>query len=200
MEADKKLNGLKVVLLTGLAFVIGGFFRTYLELRFGWGEDVLLNLTIILSGFIVEAMIGFAVLAELLKEVYPFKKLWLAGVGAFAAGVLIPAIFINQFFISLLIFPGILIAIFLALFLRVRIGWKGLVLPIILGFLVCQILWFAVVINDNFLNWIYGNLGESNVTIIMNAIVNFIIGISIASGVLRMLRAIDKERTHSRDL
>lgn len=195
MEAENKLNTLKVVLLTGLAFVIGGFFRTYLELKFGWGEDVLLNFANIFGGFVVEAMIGFAVLAGLLKEIYPFKKLWLAGVGAFAAGILLPAIFVNQFFVALLIFPGVLIAILLALFLRARSGWKGLVLSIVLGFLACQILWFALVLNDNFLNWIYGSLGESNVTIIMNAIVNFIIGISIAIGVLRMLRAVGKEST-----
>lgn len=91
-------------------------------------------------GFLVEASIGIAALAWLLKGVYPFRKLWLAGTGAFAAGVLFPALLINQFCFTLLVFPGFLIGLFFSKYLHERSGRDFLVLSITLGFLVCQVL------------------------------------------------------------
>ena len=123
-----KPNLFKLSLLTGIGFVFGGFFRTFLELTLTRQENFMFIFIAIWLGFVVEAIVGMWVMAVLLRNTYPFKKLWLAGVGAFAAGILLPALFINQFFVALLILPGFLTGLFFSIFLREQKGPATLIL------------------------------------------------------------------------
>lgn len=192
MDQNKKeFSLLKVVLLTGLAFVIGGFFRTFLELTLAREGKFLLIFIAIWIGFLVEAVVGITVLASILRGVYPFKKLWMAGVGAFAAGILVPALIINQFFVILLILPGFLIGLFFSMFLNERSGRIGLILSITLGFLLCQILIYSASNDMDWMIWIYNNIGENSVKILMDIVMNFIIGVSVAVGIGFMVRKLD---------
>lgn len=178
-----KLNLLKLSLLTGIGFIFGGFFRTFLELTLASHENFLLIFIAIWLGFVVEAMIGMSVLAALLRSTYPFKKLWLAGVGAFAAGIFLPALFINQFFVALLILPGFLTGLFFTIFLREPKGKTALILSLTLGFIICQIMVFSVHNDANWTMWLYENVGENSVMIIVDMVMNMIIGISVSIGV-----------------
>lgn len=184
MEINKiKPNLIKLSLLTGIGFVVGGFFRTFLELTLADQENFLLIFIAIWLGFLVEAMIGMWVLASLLRRVYPFKKLWVAGVGAFAAGIFLPALFINQFFVALLILPGFLTGVFFSIFLGAQKGRATLIFSITLGFVLCQILIFSVGNDMSFTRWLYDNAGENSVKIIVDIIMNMMIGISVSIGV-----------------
>ncbi|MGB4587660.1 MAG: hypothetical protein WBI17_00295 [Clostridiaceae bacterium] len=184
MEINKiKPNLIKLSLLTGIGFVVGGFFRTFLELTLADQENFLLIFIAIWLGFLVEAMIGMWVLASLLRRVYPFKKLWVAGVGAFAAGIFLPALFINQFFVALLILPGFLTGVFFSIFLGAQKGRATLIFSITLGFVLCQILIFSVGNDMSFTRWLYDNAGENSVKIIVDIIMNMIVGISVSIGV-----------------
>ena len=193
MEEDKiKLNLLKISLLTGIGFAVGGLFRTFLELTLASEENFLLIFIAIWIGFIVEAVIGLTVLAKLLRAVYPFKKLWLAGVGAFAVGILIPALLLNQFFIILLILPGFLIGLFFTMFLKEPLGRKGLILSITLGFLLCQVLVFTIRNDMGWVLWLYDNAGDNSLKVLIDIVMNMIIGISVAIGVGFMVRGLEK--------
>ena len=184
MKTNKfKLNLLKMSLLTGIGFVVGGFFRTFLELTLANQENFLLIFIAIWLGFVVEAMIGMWVLAALLGSIYPFKKLWLAGVGAFAAGIFLPALLINQFFVALLILPGFLTGLFFSIFLREPKGKTTLILSITLGFIICQIMVFSVQNDMAWTRWLYENAGVSSVKIIIDMVMNMIIGSSVSIGV-----------------
>lgn len=193
MEQNKKdFDLLKVSFLTGIAFIIGGFFRTFLALTLAREENFLLIFIAIWIGFLVEAVFGIAVLAWLLRSVYPFRKLWLAGIGAFAAGILIPALLINQFFVTLLILPGFLIGLFFSIFIKERSGQRGLIFSVTLGFLLCQILIYSVGYDKEWMLWMYENVGVNSVGILMDIIMNMIIGVSVAIGVGVMVRSLNK--------
>lgn len=189
MEQNKKeLHLLKVSFLTGVAFIIGGFFRTFLELTLAREENYFFIFVAIWIGYLVEALFGISVLAWLLRRVYPYKKLWLAGMGAFAAGILIPALLINQFFVILLILPGFLIGLFFSMFLNEPSGRRGLILSITLGFLLCQVLVFSVRNDMDWTLWLYDNVGANSVKVLMDIIMNMIIGVSVAVGIGLMVR------------
>lgn len=173
----------KLSLLTGIGFVVGGFFRTFLELTLTSQENFLLIFIAIWLGFVLEAMVGMWVLATLLKNTYSFKKLWLAGVGAFAAGIFLPALFINQFFVALLILPGFLTGLLFSIFLYERKGRTTLILSITLGFIICQIVVFSIRNDMAWTMWLYENAGENSVKIIVDIIMNMIIGISVSIGI-----------------
>jgi hypothetical protein len=196
MEQQKqRLKLLRLMLLTGLAFMIGGFLRTLLEWflsQAAEGENGLQIFLAIWLGFIMEATVGMAVLSYLLRRFYPFRKLWLAGTGAFALGILIPALLINQFFYLLLILPGFLVGLFFGLLLRERAGRGKLMLLTTLGFLVCQVLVYSVRNDMPWVIWLYKNAGSFSVTILMHMAQNMIIGIFIALGVGLMLRSSNK--------
>lgn len=183
-----KPNLFKLSLLTGIGFVFGGFFRTFLELTLTRQENFLFIFIAIWLGFVVEAIVGMWVMAVLLRNTYPFKKLWLAGVGAFAAGILLPALFINQFFVALLILPGFLTGLFFSIFLREQKGPATLILSITLGFIICQILVFSVRNDMAWTMWLYENAGENSVKIIIDMVMNMIIGISVSIGVWCTIR------------
>lgn len=195
MQTNKvPLNLLKLTLLTGIGFVIGGFFRTFLEITLTSQENFLFIFIAIWLGFLVEAMIGMWVLATLLRNVYSFKKLWLAGVGAFAAGIVLPALFINQFFIALLILPGFLTGFFFSVFLGEQERRMILLASLTVGFIVCQILVFSVRNDTAWAMWLYENVGENSVKIIVDMAMNMIIGLSVSIGVWYTLnRQIEKE-------
>lgn len=195
MQTNKvSLNLLKLTLLTGIGFVIGGFFRTFLEITLTSQENFLFIFIAIWLGFLVEAMIGMWVLATLLRNVYSFKKLWLAGVGAFAAGIVLPALFINQFFIVLLILPGFLTGFFFSVFLGEQERRMILLVSLTVGFIVCQILVFSVRNDTAWAMWLYENVGENSVKIIVDMAMNMIIGLSVSIGVWYTLnRQIEKE-------
>lgn len=195
MQTNKvSLNLLKLTLLTGIGFVIGGFFRTFLEITLTSQENFLFIFIAIWLGFLVEAMIGMWVLATLLRNVYSFKKLWLAGVGAFAAGIVLPALFINQFFIALLILPGFLTGFFFSVFLGEQERRMILLVSLTVGFIVCQILVFSVRNDTAWAMWLYENVGENSVKIIVDMAMNMIIGLSVSIGVWYTLnRQIEKE-------
>lgn len=183
-----KPNLFKLSLLTGIGFVFGGFSRTFLELTLTRQENFLFIFIAIWLGFVVEAIVGMWVMAVLLRNTYPFKKLWLAGVGAFAAGILLPALFINQFFVALLILPGFLTGLFFSIFLREQKGPATLILSITLGFIICQILVFSVRNDMAWTMWLYENAGENSVKIIIDMVMNMIIGISVSIGVWYTIR------------
>jgi hypothetical protein len=184
METNKIKSSLfKLSLLTGIGFIVGGFFRTFLELTLTSQENFLLIFIAIWFGFVVEGIIGMWVLAALLRCIYPFKKLWLAGVGAFAAGIFLPALFINQFFVALLILPGFLTGLFFSIFLRELKGRTTLILSITLGFIICQILVFSVRNDMAWTMWLYENAGENSVKILVDMVMNLIIGISVSIGI-----------------
>lgn len=184
MQTNKvSLNLLKLTLLTGIGFVIGGFFRTFLEITLTREENFLFIFIAIWLGFLVEAMIGMWVLATLLRRAYSFKKLWLAGVGAFAAGILLPALFINQFFVALLILPGFLTGLFFAIFLGEQERRTALILSLTVGFIVCQALVFSVRNDMAWTMWLYENAGENSVKIIVDMAMNMIIGVSVSIGI-----------------
>lgn len=195
MQTNKvPLNLLKLTLLTGIGFVIGGFFRSFLEITLTSQENFLFIFIAIWLGFLVEAMIGMWVLATLLRNVYSFKKLWLAGVGAFAAGIVLPALFINQFFIALLILPGFLTGFFFSVFLGEQERRMILLVSLTVGFIVCQILVFSVRNDTAWAMWLYENVGENSVKIIVDMAMNMIIGLSVSIGVWYTLnRQIEKE-------
>lgn len=115
-EHIPKFNFPVVVILTGFAFAIGGLLKTLLELNLITSENFLLTFIAIWFGFVVQSAIGIAVLAFLLRRHYPCRKLWLAGTSAFALGILLPALLLNQFFYALLLFPGLLVGMFFRLF------------------------------------------------------------------------------------
>lgn len=164
MDQNKKeFSMLKVVLLTGLAFVVGGFLRTFLELTLTREENFLLIFIAIWIGFLVEAAVGISVLASLLRKVYLVKKLWIAGVGAFAAGILIPALLMNQFFMAFLIFPRFLIGLFFSMFLNERSGRTGLIASITLGFILCQLLIYSARNDMDWMIWLYNNIGKISI-------------------------------------
>lgn len=184
METYKiKPNLFKLSLLTGIGFVVGGFFRTFLEVTLTSQENFLLIFIAIWVGFLVEAMIGMWVMAVFLRSTVPFKKLWLAGVGAFAAGIFLPALFINQFFVALLILPGFLTGLFFSIFLGEGKGRTTLILSITLGFIICQVLVFSVRNDMAWTMWLYENAGENSVKILVDVVMNMIIGISVSIGV-----------------
>jgi len=192
MEQQKqRLNLPRLMLLTGLAFMIGGFFRTLLEWFLSQaaegGNGLQIFLTISL-GFIVEAAVGMAVLSYLLRRFYPPRKLWLAGTGAFALGIVVPALLINQFFYALLILPGFLVGLFFELLLRERAGRGILMMLTTLGFILCQMMVFLVHNDMTWVMWLYENIGSFSITILMHMAQNMIIGTSIALGVGLMMR------------
>lgn len=186
-----RLNLPRLMILTGLAFMAGGFLRTLLEWllsQSSGGENGLLIFLVIWLGFILEAAIGMAAMGYLLRRFYPFRKLWLAGTGAFALGVLIPALLVNQFFYTLLPLPGFLVGLFFGFLLKERAGRESVYLWITLGFFVCQVLVFFAHPDAPWAIWLFDNFGSYSLTFLMHMIENFIIGIFTALGVGLMLR------------
>jgi hypothetical protein len=193
MEQQKQQFYLpKVMFLTGLAFVAGGFFRTLLELLMNHSGQMPSGMQIFLTiwfGFIVEAAVGMAILSYLLRGIYPMRKLWLSGTGAFALGIFITAIMFNQFFYAFMILPGYLVGLFFGLFLKERSGRKILILMTTLGFLFSQISGYILFSNNRaWVIWLYNNIGNLNVTILWHMVQDIIIGIFIALGLGLMMR------------
>ena len=196
-QQEQRLKLPRLMLFTGLAFMFGGFFRTLLEQSFlnkapgveTTGLEIFLTIWL---GFLIEAVVGMAVLAGLVRKSYSFRKLWLAGTGAFALGILIPALLINQFFYALLILPGVLVGLFLGLLLKERSGRGILILLVTIGFLICQVLVFSVRNDIPWVIWLYENVGDNSVTILMHMIQDIIIGAFVALGVGLMLRNLNK--------
>jgi hypothetical protein len=193
MEQQKQQFNLpKVMILTGMAFVAGGFFRTLLELLMNHSGQMDSGMQIFLTiwlGFIVEAAVGMAILSYLLRWVYPMRKLWLSGTGAFALGIFITAIMFNQFFYAFMIIPGYLVGLFFGLFLKERSGRKILILMPTLGFLFSQISGYILFNNNRaWVIWLYNNIGNLRVTILGNMVQDMIIGIFIALGFGLMMR------------
>jgi len=129
-----------------------------------------------------------AVLAFLLRRHYPFRKLWLAGTGAFALGILFPALMVNQFFYALLILPGILVGLFFRQFLNEHSERKNLLFMTTLGFLVCQIMVLTFQNDIPGSVWLREHLGPSSVSFFMHMVIDAIIGFFVALGVGLMLR------------
>ncbi|MTI81025.1 MAG: hypothetical protein FH758_09090 [Firmicutes bacterium] len=179
-ENTRKFNLIAVAILTGLAFAIGGLFKTLLELHL---NQIVLA---IWFGFLLESAIGMAVLAFALRRHYPFLKLWIAGTSAFALGILFPAMIMNQFFYALLILPGFFIAYLFRLFLGDERGI--LLFMITLGFIICQMLMYAVQIQMPWFVWLREHFGPLSVTIFIHIIIDATIGIFVALGVGLMLR------------
>lgn len=194
-QQRKQLNLPRLMLLTGFAFVIGGFFRTFMEWLLSQaneGETVLQILLAIWFGFLVEAAIGMAALTYLLRSVYPPRKLWLAGTGAFALGIFIPALLINQFFYALLILPGLLVGFFFSLLLKEHSSRGIFMLVTTLGFLVCQVLVFLARNDMAWTIWLYENAGYYSVTILLQMVQNMIIGASMALSAGLMINNLKK--------
>jgi len=174
--------------LTGLVFVFGGLFKTLLELHLIKTESFFLTFIAIWFGFLVQSAIGMAALAFLLRKYYPFVKLWLAGTGAFALGILFPALLMNQFFYALLLLPGLLVGMFFRLLLNEQSEQKSLLFMITLGFLICQIMLSAFQGDIPWSSWFYEHFGPSGVTTFMHMVIDAVIGIFVALGVGLMLR------------
>jgi len=187
-EHTPKFNLLVVTILTGFAFVIGGLFKTLLGRYLISSENYLLIFLNIWFGFLVESAIGMAVLAFLLRRHYPFRKLWLAGTGAFALGILFPALMLNQFFYALLILPGILVGLFFRQLLNEHSERKNLLFMTTLGFLVCQIMVLTFQNDIPGSVWLREHLGPSSVSFFMHMVIDAIIGFFVAIGVGLMLR------------
>ena len=193
MEQQKQQFNLpKVMFLTGMAFVTGGFFRTLLEFLMDHSGQMPSGMQIFMTiwfGFIVEAAVGMAVLSYLLRGVYPMRKLWLSGTGAFALGIFITAIMFNQFFYAFMIIPGYLVGLFFAQFLKERSGRKILILITSMGFLFSQISGYIIFSNNRaWVTWLYNHIGNLSVTILAHIVQDMIIGIFIALGFGLMMR------------
>jgi hypothetical protein len=187
----KSFNLPRVMILTGFAFLIGGLFKSCLEWYLSQppgSENFLSIFLMIWVGFLVESAIGMAALAFLLRGYYSFRRLWLAGTGAFALGILIPAIMMNQFFYALLIFPGFLVGVFFKLLLKKQSGGRYVLLMTTLAFVVCQVLVMSVRNDMPWFIWIYEHFGTWSVTFLMYMVQDMIIGIFVAMGVGLMLR------------
>lgn len=183
-EHTPKFNLLLVAILTGFAFVIGGFFKTFLELYLIRSENFLLTFIAIWFGFLVQSAIGMAVLAFLLRKHYPFRKLWLAGTSAFTLGILFPALMMNQFFYALLFLPGLLAG----MFFRLLLSEQSELFMITLGFLICQIMVSTFQNDIPGSVWLREHLGPSSVTIFFHMVIDAVIGVFVALGVGLMLR------------
>ncbi len=193
MKQKRQFNLPLLIILSGFAFVCGGFFRTLLEqLLTNERESFIEIFLAIWLGFLIEAAIGMAALAGLLRKSYPFGRLWLAGTGAFALGILIPALVINQFFYALLILPGFLVGWFFVLLLKESSKRGILLLMIISGFLLCQVLMFYIGNNVTWVSWFHENFGPLSVTILMHIAQDLIIGIFTALGIGLMLRGLNE--------
>jgi len=187
-EHTQKFNLLVVAVLTGFAFVIGGLFKTLLELYLIDSESFILTFIAIWFGFLVQAAIGMAVLAFLLRRHYTFRKLWLAGTSAFALGILFPALLMNQFFYALLILPGLLVGMLFRMLLSERSKRDSLLFMITLGFLMCQIM-VSVFQNDiPGAIWLREHFGPSSVTVVWHMVLDAVIGYFVALGVGLVLR------------
>jgi hypothetical protein len=187
-EHTQKFNLPVVAILSGFAFMIGGFFRTFLEWGLITSEDFLSMFLAIWFGFLMESAIGMAVLAYLLRQHYPFRKLWAGGTSAFALGILFPALVINQFFYVLFFLPGLLVGFFLRLLLNEQSERKSLLSMTALGFLVGQILIFATQGDIPWSGWFYEHFGPMSVTTIMHMVMDASIGFFVAIGVGLMIR------------
>ncbi|KJS10689.1 MAG: hypothetical protein VR67_17570 [Peptococcaceae bacterium BRH_c8a] len=187
-EPIQKFNLPVISILTGFAFMIGGLLKT-LGIYLIFSESFLLNFIVIWFGFLVEAAIGMAVLAFLLRRHYPFRKLWLAGTGAFALGILFPALILNQFFYALLILPGFLVGFFFRQLLDEKIERKNLLFMTTLGFLICQIMILIFQPGNDICIWLREHLGPLSDSFYMHiVIIDAIIGFFVAIGVGLMVR------------
>jgi len=131
-----------------------------------------------------------AVLAGLLRKAYPFRKLWLAGTEAFALGILIPALLINQFFETTLILPGFLVGLFFSFLLHGGSGRGILPLLITLGFLLSQVLVYAVSNDKCWFIWVHERFGSHSVMMLIDLAQNRLIGVCTALGVSLTLRCL----------
>ncbi|WP_449241174.1 hypothetical protein [Desulfoscipio gibsoniae] len=187
-EPIQKFNLPVISILTGSAFMIGGLLKT-LGIFLIFSESFLLNFIVIWFGFLVEAAIGMAVLAFLLRRHYPFRKLWLAGTGAFALGILFPALILNQFFYALLILPGFLVGFFFRQLLDEKTERKNLLFMTTLGFLICQIMILIFQPGNGICIWLREYLGPLSDSFYMHiVIIDAIIGFFVAIGVGLMVR------------
>lgn len=179
------------MVLTGLAFSAGGLFRSLTEWLFGqsgYTESIIPIVLAIWIGFMVEVAIGMVVLARLLKDRIPFRRLYLLGVSAFAIGILLAAIMVNQFFLALLTIPGIFVGLSFALLAGKGRGRGSLFGMVLTGFILSHILFVAVWSNDALSIWLSERLGYITLMVLMNAAVDFLIGSFVALGVFLMLQ------------
>jgi len=189
-EHTRKFNLPVVAILTGFAFVIGGLFKTFLELYLGTENNVFI---VIWFGFLVQSAIGMAVLAFLLRRHYPFRKLWLAGISAFALGILFPALLLNQFIYAILFFPGLLVGMFFRLLLNEQSKRESLLFMITLGFLICNIMVSTFQSDIPGSVWLSEHLGPSSVTFLFHMVIDIVIGFFVALGVGLMIRRRNQE-------
>lgn len=190
-EQNRTSSLVRTMMLTGLAFAAGGLFRTLTEWLFGqsgYTESIIPIVLAIWIGFLLEAAIGMYVLAQLLKDRIPFRRLYRMGIGAFAIGILVSAIMVNQFFLALLTIPGIFVGLAFAVLAGTGRG-RGILFGMVLtGFILSHILFVAVWSNDALSVWLSEQVGPYTLMVLMNAAVDFLIGASIALGVCLMLQ------------
>ena len=190
-EQERTPNLVMVMVLTGFAFAAGGLFRSLAEWilgRSGYSESILPIALAIWTGFMAEAAIGMAVLSHLLRDLIPFSRLYRMGLGAFAIGILIAAFTVNQFFLALLLIPGIFVGLAFAL-LAGKGGGRGILFGmVLLGFALCQVLFISVWGNDNLSVWLSELVGPYMLMFLMNAVMDFLIGAFVALGVFLMLQ------------
>lgn len=190
-EHDHTSSLIRTMVLTGLAFAAGGLFRSLTEWFFGqsgYTESIIPIVLSIWIGFMVEAAIGMYVLARLLRDRIPFRRLYLLGLSAFAIGILIAAIMVNQFFLALLTIPGLFVGLSFALLSGKGRG-RGILFGMVLtGFILSHILFVAVWSNDALSVWLSERLGYITLMVLMNAAVDFLIGSFVALGVFLMLQ------------
>ncbi|KJS13835.1 MAG: hypothetical protein VR67_01820 [Peptococcaceae bacterium BRH_c8a] len=188
----RKFNLPVVAILTGFAFMIGGLFKTFLELYLYLGTEN--NVFIVIwFGFLVQSAIGMAVLAFLLRRHYPFRKLWLAGTSAFALGILFPALLLKQFIYAILFFPGLLVGMFFRMLLNEQSKRESLLFMITLGFLICNIMVSTIQNDIPGAVWLLEHLGPSSVTILFHMVIDIVIGFFVALGVGLMIRRRNQE-------
>lgn len=189
-----------VMVLTGLAFAAGGLFRSLTEWllgQSGYSDSILPIALAIWTGFMAEAAIGMAVLSHLLRDVIPFGRLYRMGLGAFAIGILLGAFTVNQFFPALLVIPGIFVGLAFALLAGKGSG-RGILLGMVfLGFALCQVLFITVWGNDTLSVWLSELVGPFTLMILMNAVMDFLIGAFTALGLFLMLKRRRREDSPS---
>lgn len=200
-EQNQTSSLVRTMVLTGLAFAAGGLFRSLTEWLFGqsgYTESLIPIVLTIWIGFMVEAAFGMAVLAHLSRDRISFRRLYLMGLAAFAIGILVSAVMVNQFFLALLTIPGIFVGLAFAILAGEGRG-RGILFGMVLtGFILSHILFVAVWSNDALSVRLSEQVGPYTLMVLMNAAVDFLIGAFVALGVFLMLqRRRQDERPYS---
>ena len=184
-DTSKKAGLLKVTLMTGMAFLLAGSIKSPLFQAYGEENFLQIVLVIILS-YLFQGVIGCYVLAWLLRDQYPIKRLWIICVGSILIGISIPVLLFSQFFFTLLFVPYILIGFVLGIFLK---GKSQTVLSCGIGGLLANAYFMLagnllqpliLKINDTYGVWLS--------SMVVNGVPDFLLGASIALGIA-LLRA-----------